>query len=141
MSKDSETVSTSLSAVETEAIMHFSLIVRMCGCVNGDFSALKVYQALDGHDDTKRIHIRTAFKGLRIEGIVVLKKIGGQWELYCAASDIDFSFGEHVAFSYDKSAHTYHVTKFLGSSPQGSMDINLVTGALTQFADPLDVGG
>jgi len=138
MLKDSVAVSASLSALEAEAMIHFSLIARMCGCMYGRFGPLKVHHAIDGNGDTKRVRIRTTFENHAIEGIIVLKNVDGQWELYCAASDIDFG-NYHVGFSYRRSAHTYHATYFYKSGAVESMDINMVTGERTRFCDPSDV--
>lgn len=139
---DTNTLSASLSAVETEAVVHFSLIARMCGCIYGAFGPLKIHRATEGNDATKRVRIRTTFQcgddRRAIEGVIVLKNVDGQWELYCAASDIDFG-DYHVGFSYARHVHTYHTTSFFESGAKESMDINMVTGERTRFCDPADV--
>jgi hypothetical protein len=140
MSKNPVAVSASLSAIETEAVMHFALIARTCGCGHGRFGALKIHQATDGHGDTKRVRIRTTFGNQPIEGVIVLKIEDEQWMLYCAASDIDFG-DYHVAISYDRHSHTYHITAYFKSGAVESMDLNMMTGERKSFADPLDVGG
>lgn len=137
-------VSASLSALETEAVMHFALITRMCACLYGSFGPLKIHQATDGYEDTKRVRIRTTFEcgsdRRDIEGVIVLRNTDGQWELHVAASDINFG-DYHVAVSYARHLHVYHVTFFYKSGLVESMDINMVTGEHTRFKDPLDVGG
>ena len=139
---DSVQLSASLSSIETEAVVHFSLIARMCGCVYGSFGPLKIHRAVDGQDGTKRVRIRTTFQigsePRAIEGVIVLKNVDGWWVLYCAASDIDFG-DYHVGFSYQITTYTYHTTKFFPSGAIESMDINMVTGARTSFCDPTDV--
>jgi len=127
MSKNSEMVSASLSALETEAVMHFSLIVRMCGDVYGRFGALKIHHPTDGDDDTKRIRILTTFENQAIEGVIVLKNVDRRWVLYCGASDVDFG-DYHVGFSYASHLNAYHTTSWFKSGAIESMDINMVTG-------------
>jgi hypothetical protein len=128
MSKDSVVVSASLSALETEAIMHFSLIVRMCGYVKGRFSVLKVHQATDGQDDTKRVRIHTSFDGRHIEGVIVLKRVDWQWVLYRSVSDINFGRSDHVDFWYDTSTHTYHLRHHLCAGIIEHSSVNMHTG-------------
>lgn len=139
---DSVAVSAKLSALETEAVMHFSLIARICGCLYGSFGPLKIHKATDGHDGTKRVRICTTFQcgddRRAIEGVIVLKNVEGQWELYCAASNIDFG-DYHVALSYARNVHTYHTTCWYKSGGMESMDINMVTGERVCFPDPADV--
>jgi len=135
-------LSASLSAIETEAVMHFSLIARICGCIYGAFGPLRIHRATDGHDDTKRVRIRTTFQcgddRRAIEGVIVLKNVDGQWILYCGASDIDFG-DYHVGFSYARHVHIYHTTCWYQSGGKELMDINMVTGKRTYHPDPADV--
>jgi hypothetical protein len=136
---DSSGLSNSLAAIETEAVMHFSFITRVCGCIYGAFGPLKIHRATDGHDNTKRVRIRTTFQcgddRRAIEGVIVLKNVDGQWMLYCEASNIDFG-DYHVGFSYARHTHTYHTTTYYTSGALESMDINMVTGVRIRFADP-----
>jgi hypothetical protein len=126
----------SLSAVQTEAIVHFSLIVRLLGFEDGRFGPLSVSRSL-AFEDTQRIELRTSFYGNPIEGKVVLRNEDGQWRLYCAASNIKF-MDLDVSFSYDKEARTYHITKFFRNGGSESITVNVVTGQRKTFADPED---
>ena len=127
---------TTLSAIETEAVTHFSFILRQLGCEGGHFGPLKVHPAYD-HLDTKRVRLRTKFGEDAIEGIVVLKNEDDQWRLYCAASDIDFG-DWHASFAYDKATQTYHITKFFKNGGCTPMTVNMVNGERKVFADPAD---
>ena len=134
MTKDIST----LSAIKTEAMIHFSFILRQLGCEGGHFGPLKVHPAYDGNiEGTKRVRLRTKFGEQAIEGIVVLRNEDDQWRLYCAASDIDFG-DWHASFAYDKETRTYHITKFYKGGGCEPMTVNMVTGERTVFADPAD---
>jgi len=125
-----------LSALETEAVTQFSLIVRFMGYEGGHFGPLKIHPAYD-HENTKRVRLQTKFGGRPIDGIIVFKNEDGRWRLYCAASDIDFG-DWHASFGYDHEERTYHITKFHESGGTEPMTVNMVTGERVRFADPAD---
>ncbi len=127
-----------LSAVETEAVVHFSLIVRLTGYEGGRFGPLKIYEAFDGHaPGTKVVRIDTSFNDDIIRGAIVLRNEDGQWRTYVAASDIDY--GDcHVSFSYDKEMRAYNITKYYKDGQVEPMTVNMITGERTVYANPAD---
>lgn len=130
---------TTLSAIETEAVTHFSLVMRLLGCEGGNYGPLKIFPALNSNErGVKRVKLSTKFNGKEIEGVVVLINEDGQWRLFCAASSIKFS-DWHVSFSYDrKTRNTYHINKFYNSGMYELVTVNMVTGEREVFSDPLD---
>ena len=125
---------TTLSNIEAEATNQFAFVMKQLGYRYG---TVRIPRAYDGHDETKRVRLRTKSGDQAIEGVIVFKNEDGQWQLYCAASDIDFG-DWHASFSFDKETQTYRITKFFNSGGCEPMTVNLVTGEQKVFCDPAD---
>jgi hypothetical protein len=126
--------SVSLSAVETEAVMHFSTALRLMGFNEGHMGPLTIYPARDGQEDTKRVGLCTFIDLDPIDAVMVLKKSGDRWELYCAASDINFGLW-HASVWYDIKHHSYGITKFPEIGASTCTQYNIQTGERRQFVD------